>query len=75
MRKWQEYENNTQYYYDDTDGMVIGQVHRFGTSNSVYTATVKSDNTEGILGQFVSLDYAKNAVQNFWDIQDRTLLQ
>ena len=75
MRRWQEYENNTQYFYDDIDGMVIGQVHRFGTSNSVYTATVKPDNIDNLLGQFVSLDYAKNAVQNFWNTQDRTLLQ
>jgi hypothetical protein len=75
MRRWQEYENNTQYYYDDKDGMVIGQVHRFGTSNSVYTATVKPDNIDCVLGQFVSSDYARNAVQNFWNIQDRTLIQ
>jgi hypothetical protein len=75
MRRWQEYENNTQYYYDDIDGMVIGQVHRFGTSNSVYTATVKPDNIDNVLGQFVSLDYAKKSVETFWIWQDRTLPQ
>ena len=75
MRKWQEYENNNQYYYDDEDGMVIGQVHRFGNSVNIYTATVKSSNGENLLGQFVTVDYAKKAVRNFWEIQDRTLLE
>ena len=75
MRKWQDYEASNQYYYDDKDGLIIGQIHKFGTSVSIYTATVKPENLDKLLGQFINLDYAKRAVERFWEIQDRTLLE
>lgn len=71
-RKWHEYEQNTQYYYNESDGLVIGQVHNFGNS-ALHTATVKPDNIDQILGYYISRDYAKAAVQKFWDWQDKTL--
>jgi hypothetical protein len=74
MKQWHEFENNNHYYFDDIDGMVIGQVHRFCTSVSVYTATVKRNNLDQILGQFVNMQYAKNAVQTFWDVESRTFI-
>jgi hypothetical protein len=75
MRKWQEFENDSEYYYDDGDGMVIGHIHKFGNLRMIYTATVKSSNLDQGLGQFVSRDYARKAVERFWEIQDRTLLE
>jgi hypothetical protein len=75
MRKWQDYEASNQYYYDDKDGLIIGQIHKFGTSITIYTATVKPENLDKLLGQFINLDYAKRAVERFWEIQDRTLLE
>lgn len=75
MRKWQDYEASNQYYYDDKDGLIIGQIHKFGTSVTIYTATVKPENLDKLLGQFINLDYAKRAVERYWEIQDRTLLE
>jgi hypothetical protein len=75
MRRWQDYEATNKYYYDDADGMIIGQIHKFGTSVSIYTATVKPDNIDKLLGQYVNVDYAQKAVENFWLIQDRTLIE
>jgi hypothetical protein len=75
MRKWQDYEATNKYYYDDDDGMIIGQIHKFGTSVSIYTATVKPNNIDKLLGQYVNVDYAQKAVENFWLIQDRTLIE
>ena len=75
MRRWQDYEATNKYYYDDDDGMIIGQIHKFGTSVSIYTATVKPDNIDKLLGQYVNIDYAQKAVENFWLIQDRTLIE
>jgi hypothetical protein len=75
MRRWQDYEATNKYYYDDSDGMIIGQIHKFGTSVSIYTATVKPDNIDKLLGQYVNIDYAQKAVENFWLIQDRTLIE
>jgi hypothetical protein len=75
MRKWQEFEHNSQFYYDESDGLVIGHVHKFGNMASIHTATVKCDNVDKTLGQYITVSYAKKAVEQFWDIQDRTLLE
>jgi len=32
-------------------------------------------NQENYLGRFVSLEFAKKAIENYWDIQERTLLE
>jgi hypothetical protein len=74
MRKWHEFEHNNQYYYNEVDGLIIGQVHKFGTSTLIYTATVKPDNLDKVLGYYISVDFAKKAVQRFWEIDDGTLI-
>lgn len=74
MRKWHEFEANNIYYYNEMDGLVIGQIHNFGNS-VLFTATVKPENIDKILGFYISRDYAKKAIENFWLIQDRTLLE
>jgi hypothetical protein len=71
---WQEFESNVNYYYDDTDGKIIGQIHRFGTSTSVYTATVLSERIDQTLGQYVTRDYATKAVENWWNMEDKTMM-
>jgi len=75
MKKWQDYESNNKYYFDDKDGMMIGQVYKFGTTVSVYTATVKFENIDRLLGQYINLDYAQKAVERFWEIEDGTLIE
>jgi hypothetical protein len=30
---------------------------------------------EGVLGQYIDSDYAKKAVELFWDVQSRTVLE
>ena len=75
MRRWQEFENSAQYYFDDLDGMIIGQIHKFGTSTHVYTATVKPNNIDRILGQYISAVYAMKAIERYWEIEDRTMLE
>ena len=74
MRMWQEFESNINYYYDDADGKIIGQIHRFGTSTSVYTATILNERIDKTLGQYVSRDYAIRAVENWWNIEDKTMM-
>ena len=73
MRNWHEFEQNTIYYFNVNDGSVIGQVHSFGNS-VIFTATVKPDNIDKILGQYISRDYAKKAVERYWEIEDGTLI-
>lgn len=72
MRRWHEIEQNNLYYYDESDGLVIGQIHCFGNS-LIFTGTVKPDNIDKILGTYISREYAKKAVETFWNWQDKTL--
>jgi hypothetical protein len=42
----------------------------------VYTGELSfTIHDEKHLGQYISLDYAKEATQRFWDIQNRTLIE
>ena len=74
MKKWLEKEFSQWVYYDDIDGKIIGSVYKIGNMNSIWGAKVYIE-LEGILGQYIDSDYARRAVENYWDIQSRTLLE
>ena len=61
-------------FYDDIDGKIIGMVYRIGTQNTIWGAKVYTD-MEGILGQYIDSDYAKKAIELYWDVQSRTVLE
>jgi hypothetical protein len=75
MKKWMEKEYFQWVYYDDSDGKIIGSVFKIGNRSSVWGAKVHTDNDEGNLGQYIDSEYSKKAVENFWNIMDRTLLE
>ena len=74
MKKWLEKEFSQWVYYDDIDGKIIGSVYKIGNMNSIWGAKVYIE-LEGVLGQYIDSDYARRAVENYWDIQSRTLLE
>jgi hypothetical protein len=74
MKRWQEKEFYQSVFYDDVDGKIIGVVYRVGTQNTIWGAKVYTD-MEGVLGQYIDSDYAKKAVELFWDVQSRTVLE
>jgi hypothetical protein len=61
-------------------GKVVGTVSKIALQDvwislvyiGEYSFTVQD---EKHLGQYISLDFAKEATQRFWDIQNRTLLE
>ena len=61
-------------YYDDDDGKIIGAVYKIGNQNSIWGARIYAD-IEGVLGQYIDSNYARRAVEQYWDIQSRTLLE
>lgn len=73
MKRWTEKEFSW-VYYDDVDGKIIGAVYKIGNMNSIWGAKVYTD-IEGILGQYIDSDYARKSVENYWEIQSRTLLE
>ena len=72
-KKWMEKEFD-HVYYDDEDGKIIGAVYKIGNQNSIWGARIYAE-IEGILGQYVDSSYARIAVENYWDIHSRTLLE
>jgi len=74
MKKWIEKEFSQWVYYDEDDGKIIGAVYKIGNQVSIYGAKVYT-NVEGILGQYVDSDYARKAVEYYWEVSSRTLLE
>lgn len=69
-RKWKESNHYTYYYYQEEDGLIIGQVHKV-THTSIWIS--KIDETS--LGQYIDLEYAKKSLEQYYDIHDRTLIE
>lgn len=76
MKQWQEKEFSQWVYYDDQDGKIIGAVYKIGTSTGIWGGRVYlMTNEEKILGQYIDSDFARNAVQLYWEIDSRTVLE
>jgi hypothetical protein len=75
MKKWMEKEFSHHVYYDEEDGKIIGAVNKAGNSQSVYVAKIYEVANEGYLGQYVNGEYARKAVENYWDIKSRVVLE
>lgn len=77
LRQWKDGETVAHFlYYDDT-GRIIGEVCLAGHQiKSKHTTTIYLDNERTLsLGMYINTETAKAAVERFWLIQDRTLLQ
>jgi len=76
-KKWQETEFHHELYYREDNGLIVGQVHRLGTQNIIWLAKVYQPVTyeEGMLGHYINRDFARKAVEQFWEIQERTLIE
>ena len=73
MKKWLEKEYSQWVYYDDIDGKIIGASYKVGNMNSIWGAKIYKD-VEYVLGTYIDSDYARKAVEIYWDIESRTLL-
>lgn len=77
--KWERSGDN-YYYYNEATGKIVGFSSKIALQEIyfgiVYTGqyTFTRDD-ENHLGQYISLEHAKKAVETYWDIQNRTLLE
>lgn len=71
---WKDGDHEVYYYHHTDDGLIIGQIHKI-THTKVWIAKILDANTERILGQYIGYEYAKSAVERYWEIQSRTLLE
>lgn len=71
-REWRNVDKGCQYYFQARNGLVIGQVYNL-TYTSIWGAKIPVSPTEEyILGQYVELEFAKKAVEEYWNEKDRT---
>jgi hypothetical protein len=76
-RNWKDGETVANFLYYNEHGRIIGEVGRVGNVvNTKHYASVYSNTTNesNSLGTYISTDYAKKAVEHFWNIQDRTMI-
>lgn len=72
-KDWRDAPPNVSYYYTTEDGRIIGQVYNLAHTNIWGAKVFNKQNEERYLGQFISDNFAKQSVETFWNIQERTL--
>ena len=76
---WKE-RGSAYYYYNIDTGKIVGTVSKL-MSNEIWIGVVYTGkysftlDDECHLGQYIDLNFAKEAVIRFWDIQNRTLIE
>jgi rRNA processing protein Krr1/Pno1 len=71
-RQWRLADKNNHYYFKESDGRVIGHAYNIVHTIIWGTKIRISANEELILGQYVELEYAKKAIEEYWEEKDRT---
>ena len=71
-RLWRLADKNNHYYFKESDGRVIGHAYNIVHTIIWGTKIPISANEELILGQYVELEYAKKAIEEYWEEKDRT---
>ncbi len=72
-RGWRCATKDCHYYFQVHNGLVIGQVYNLAHT-IIWGAKIPINATEElILGQYVEMEYAKRAIEEYWDEKDRTL--
>jgi hypothetical protein len=73
--EWKDVENGTQYFFRKDDGLIVGQVYNLAHTKIFGAKIPISASEENILGHYINIDFAKKAIENYWEIQGRTLLE
>lgn len=72
-RLWKDAAANTWYYYKSHNGLVVGQVYNLAHTQ-IWGAKIPITATdELLLGNYINLDFARKAIEEYWDEKDRTL--
>jgi len=74
--EWKDNENDTLYYYKIENGKIVGQVHKIAHTKVWLAKIFTKIHTEEIfLGQYITNEFAKKAIENFILIDERTLIE
>jgi hypothetical protein len=65
--------NNCHYYFQVHNGLVVGQIYNLAHTIIWGAKIPVSANEDLILGQYVEMEFAKKAIEEYWGEKDRTL--
>jgi hypothetical protein len=72
-RQWRLADKNNHYYHQSHNGLIVGHAYNV-VHTIVWGAKIPINAAEElILGQYVELEYAKRAIEEYWEDKDRTL--
>lgn len=72
-REWRCVDGNNHYYFQTHNGKVIGQVYNLAHT-IVWGARIPVSATEEqVLGRYIEMEFAKKAIEEYWEEKDRTL--
>jgi hypothetical protein len=72
--EWKDSGHTNTYYYRCSDGMVVGQTHNISHTKIWVAKIIHNLNEEKNIGLYISEEYAKMAVENYWLIETHTLI-
>jgi hypothetical protein len=72
-RQWRCASTNIHYYHKVSDGLIVGRVYNLANT-IIWSAKIPISSVEElILGEFIEMEFAKRAIEKYWDDKDRTL--
>jgi hypothetical protein len=74
-KEWKDADNNTYYFFNKEDGLIVGQVHNVTHTKIWIAKIILNYNEDKYIGQYITCDFAKSAIERYWEIQDRTLIE
>lgn len=74
-REWKEGDHEVFYFYNLHDGRIVGQINKITHTKVWISKILQTPTEEAYLGQYISYEYAKRSVENYWVIQERTLIE
>ena len=75
QRLWMDADHDTYYFYNQENGMVVAQIHKMAHTKIWLAKIIRGHGDEHYLGQYIGHDFARQAVENYWAIQERTLIE
>jgi len=72
---WKDTENDNHYFHIVETGQIVGQVHNVIHTQIWLAKIVHTYNDEKYLGQYITANFAKKAIEYYWDMQERTLIE
>ena len=75
IKAWRDTDQNCHYYYRIENGLIVGQVHNLAHTKIWVAKILYASGEESYIGQYINVEFAKNAIEHHWAIEERTLIE